>query len=290
MNTRLKLSIITDGISQDLEQSFKFLVENEIEYGDLQYVWGKEIGDQTVEETKEIKRLQKKYNIKIGCITRHNFAGIPARMETLNSDLYKTHMEKYKKCFEIANELECPVVRVMSTRKEMILFGFNGAEKWVTASGAYDAQVELYREPVVYAEKMGITIVTENCNGGQITSNYLAAKIIKDLNTDILKILWDPCNALYCTEKPFPDGYNAAEGLIGHIHIKDAKIDIAKAQVEFRPLGQGDLAPYLVDIANQLKADNFQGVVALEANYQPEGKPLIAGTISSLNHFKNIFG
>ena len=116
------------------------------------------------------------------------------------------------------------------------------------------------------------------------------ARYPTDLELDILKILWDPCNALYCTEKPYPDGYEAAEGLIGHIHLKDANIDIAKARVEFRSFGQGDMAPYLLDIANRLKADNYQGIVALEANYRPEGKDFIDGTKSSIEHFKKLFG
>jgi len=287
--SQLKLGIITDGISQDVETAFRFLNNAGIEYGDLQFIWNKEIGDQTADEIKKIKKLMKDYNIRIGCLTRHNFAGLPAKMETLQSDEYKKHMEKYKRCFEIANELECPIVRIMSTRKDMILFGSHGAEKWVTATGAWDAQIELYREPVAYAEKMGTMIVTENCNGGQVTSNYLASKLIEELGTDILKILWDPCNALYCTEKPFPDGYEAGKKYLGHIHIKDARIDIAKASVEFRSLGQGDMAPYLLDIASALREDNYQGIVSLEANYKPLGKDFIDGTKSSLDHFRKIF-
>ena len=227
--------------------------------------------------------------MKAGCITKHNFAGIPAKMETLDSDDYRRHMAKYKRCFEVANELECGIVRIMSTRKDMILFGYNGADKWVTATGAWDAQVALYREPVEYAEKMGTMIVTENCNGGQVTSNYLAAKLIRELGSDILKILWDPCNALYCTEEPYPTGYERGKDLIGHIHIKDAKIDVARATVEFRSLGTGDLAPYLLDIAEALKKDNYEGIVSLEANYQPAGKDFIDGTRSSMGHFKRLF-
>ena len=286
----MKLGIITDGISQDPEVALRFCAENGIEYADFQFVWNTEIGDHTDEQHKTLKKLTKEYGVKVGCLTRHNFNGIPAKMETLGSDLYKTHMEKYKRCFEIANELECSMVRIMSTKKEMILFGTHGAEKWVTATGAWDAQVELYREPVAYAEKMGTMIVTENCNGGQVTSNYLAKKLLDAIGSDILKILWDPCNAMYCTEKPYPDGYEAAGGEIGHIHIKDAKLDIAKATVEFRPLGQGDMAPYLLDIANSLKADNYDGIVSLEANYRPIGKDFIDGTKESISHFRKIFG
>ena len=286
----LKLGIITDGISQEADVALRFCADEGIPYADFQFVWDVQIGDQTDEQIKELKRLTKEYSVKVGCVTHHNFNGLPAKMETLDSDEYRQHMETYKRCFQIANELECPMVRVMSTKKEMILFGSQGADKWVTAQGAWEAQVALYREPVEYAEKMGTTIVTENCNGGQVTSNRLAAMLVEELGSGILKILWDPCNAMYCTERPYPDGYQAGRKYIGHIHIKDAKIDIAGATVEFRSLGTGDMAPYLLDIAAALKEDNYDGIVSLEANYRPEGKDFIDGTRSSIGRFREIFG
>ncbi len=286
----LKLGIITDGISQDPAVALRFCAEEGIPYADFQFVWNIEIGDHSDEQVKELKRLTREYGIKVGCLTRHNFNGLPAKMETLQSEAYQRHMEKYKQCFELANELECPNVRIMSTKKEMILFGTQGADRWVTATGAWDAQVALYREPVEYARKMGTTIVTENCNGGQVTSNYLAAKLVKEFGNDILKILWDPCNAMYCTERPYPEGYEEGREYIGHVHIKDAKIDIARATVEFRSLGTGDMAPYLLDIADALKRDRYQGIVSLEANFRPPGKDFIDGTRSSIGHFKRLFG
>lgn len=286
----MKLAVITDGISQDPDVAFRFLADEGIEYADLQFVWDTEIGDHSDEQVKKIKNAAKEHGVKIGCITKHNFAGLPAKMEVLESDAYKRHMEKFKHCFEVANELECSIIRMMSSKKEMILFGYQGADKWVTATGAWDAQVAQYREPIEYAEKMGTMVVTENCNGGQVTSNYLAAKLIKELGSDILKILWDPCNALYCTEEPYPIGYERGKDLLGHVHIKDAKIDIAKATVEFRSLGTGDMAPYLLDIAKALKEDGYDGIVSLEANYRPPGGDFIDGTRSSIAYFKKLFG
>ena len=35
---------------------------------------------------KTLRRLTREYGIKVGCLTRHNFAGLPAKMETLQSD------------------------------------------------------------------------------------------------------------------------------------------------------------------------------------------------------------
>ena len=286
----MKLAVISDGISKDPETACRVAAEYGLEYIDFQFLDDGEIGDQDDESVQKLKKILKKYGVKLHCLTRHNFAGLPCKMETVGSEAYKQHFVKYKRCFEIANELEAPLVRLMSGKKDMILFGYNGAEQWVTASGAWDAQVEIFREPVAYAEKMGTTIVTENCNGGQITSNILAAKIIEELGSDNLKILWDPCNAMYCTEKPYPEGYNNGRKYFGHIHIKDAKINIAGARVEFRSLGQGDMAPYLLDIGNALRADNYDGVISLEANYRPDGKDFIDGFKSSIDHFKKMFG
>ncbi len=284
----MKLGVITDGISQDAETAFRLLKEHGLEYAELQFVYGKEIGEQTPEEVKKIKDLIRQYDIKVSCITKHNFNGIPWDTP-LDSDLIKKHQDGLKRCFALALEFECPLVRVMSCKKEMILFGANGAEKWVTKVGAWDAQLKIMEIPVRMAEKEGITLVAENENGGMITSNYLAAKIIEQLGSENLKILWDPCNTLYCTELPYPTGYERGQKYIRHLHIKDAKINIQKATVNFRSLGTGDMAPYLLDIAGALKRDSYEGVVSLEANYRPNGLDFVDGFKSSVDYFKRIF-
>ena len=72
----MKLGVITDGINRDLEHSLKVMNETGLEYAELQFVWDKEIGDQTPEEIQKIKQLINQYNVKVPCITRHNFVGM----------------------------------------------------------------------------------------------------------------------------------------------------------------------------------------------------------------------
>lgn len=285
----LKLGVIIDGISRDAETAFRIMNEYGLKYAELQFIYDREIGDQTDEEIKKIKKLLHEYNIRVCCITRHNFAGLPWDTP-LDSPLIQKHTEAIKRCFRLAEEFDSPLVRLMSCRKEMILFGSRGAEKWVTSSGAWEGQKKITEYAVGLAEKAGQSLVTETCNGGMITSNYLAKKIIDELGVgETLGILWDPCNSLYCTECPYPYGYDTGKEYIRHIHIKDASINIPRATVEFRSLGRGDMAPYLEDIANALKEDNYQGVVSLEANYCPEGKTFLDGFRSSVRTFREIF-
>ena len=157
----MKLGVITDGISTDLEYALKVMNETGLEYAELQFVWDKEIGDQTEEEIQKIKELITKYNVKVPCITRHNFVGLPIMTTEIEDEAYQKHMEGLKRCIHIAEELGTDMVRVMSGRKEMIIFGENGAERWVASTGAWDNLLKLMEPPVKLAEEKGITLAVE---------------------------------------------------------------------------------------------------------------------------------
>jgi sugar phosphate isomerase/epimerase len=286
----MKLSVITDGIDRDLEHALKVMNETQIEYAELQFVWDKEIGDQTPEEIQKIKDLVRRYNVKIPIITRHNFVGMLVMATEPEDEAYQKHFEGLKRCIKLAKELETNMVRVMSFRKEMIIFGQNGAEKWVASTGAWDKLLKLMEGPVQLAEDEGITLAVETGNNAMITSCWLGKKLIDDLGTKNLKIIWDIPNTLYCTEIPYPDGYEEVKEHLAHIHIKDCVSDISRATVRFCPLGEGDMAPYLENIAGALKKDGYEGVISLESVYRPENGTFEDGYRECLPMFKKLFG
>jgi sugar phosphate isomerase/epimerase len=286
----MKLGVITDGISTDLEYALKVMNETGLEYAELQFVWDKEIGDQTAEEIEKIKELVALYNVKVPCITRHNFVGLPVMTTEIEDEAYQNHMEGLKRCIRIAKELGTDMVRIMSGRKEMIIFGYDGAEKWVASTGAWGRLLKLMELPVKLAEEEGITLAVETGNNAMITSGWLGKKLIEDLGSKHLKIIWDIPNTLYCTDIPYPDAYEEIKDHIGHIHIKDCKANIARATVRFCPLGEGDMAPYLEDIAGALKRDEYQGVVSLESVYRPENGTFEDGYRECLPVFQELFG
>ena len=286
----MKLGVITDGISTDLEHALKVMNETGIEHAELQFIWDKEIGDQTEEEIKRIKNLVAQYNVKVPCITRHNFVGLPVMTTEPEDEAYQKHLAGLKRCIKIAKELGTDLVRVMSCRKEMIIFGSNGAEKWVASTGAWEKLLKLMEVPVKLAEDEGITLAVETGNNAMVTSGWLGKKLIDDLRTEHLKIIWDIPNTLYCTEVPFPDAYEEIREYIAHIHIKDCQANISRATVRFCPLGEGDMAPYLEDIASALRNDGYQGVVSLESVYRPDNGTFEDGFRECLPVFKDLFG
>ncbi len=289
----MKLGVITDGISdgvnRDLEHALQVMMESGLGYAELQFVWDKEIGDQTPAEIKKIKDLLARYGAEASCITRHNFAGLSVMATSPSDEAYQKHLDGLKRCIAIAKTLGTTLVRTMSYRKEMILFGYNGADKWVTSQGAWDKLLKLMEQPVKLAEDAGITLVVETGNNAIITSGALARKFIDDLGTKHMKLMWDPANSLYCTDVPYPDAYEQIKDCLGHVHIKDCKVDIARATVRFCPLGEGHMAPYLDGIAAALKRDNYQGVVSLESVYRPDHGTFEDGFRTSLPMFKKLF-
>ena len=186
----MKLGVITDGISRDLEHALKVMNETGIQYGDLQFVWDKEIGDQTPEEVQKIKSLLTQYNVQVPCITRHNFVGMLVMNTEPKDEAYQNHFNGLKRSIKIAKELGTNMVRIMSFRKEMIIFGKNGAEQWVASTGSWDKLLKLLEAPLQLAEDEGITLAVETGNNAMITSGWLGRKLINDMGSKHLKLIW----------------------------------------------------------------------------------------------------
>lgn len=286
-----KLGVITDGISRDLERALEVMKEAGLEYAELQYLWDKEVGDLDDAEMARAHALIESYDVEVSCISRHNFAGMLVGQTEVGDEHHTKHMEGLKRCVEMAKTFGTSLVRIMSFRREMILFGRGGADHWVASKGAWDKLLKLLGPPVQLAEDQDVTLVLETGNNAMIPSGYLGRKLIDDLGSSRLKILWDPCNSLYAHEPTYPDGYEAlgVDGL-GHIHIKDARVDMPKATVEFCELGAGDMAPYLEPLAADLEKDGYDGFVSLESVYRPDGGDFEDGFKASVGEFKRLFG
>ena len=290
-NNKAKLGVITDGISRDFERALGVMTKAGLEYAELQFLWDKEVGDLDADELARVKRLVSDYEVKVACISRHNFVGMGVNQTEVGDEQYKCHMDGLKRCIEMAQELECPKVRIMSFRREMILFGKGGAEHWVAANGAWEKLLELLKPPVELAEKEGVQLVLETGNNAMVPSAYLGRKLIEDMGSKHLKILWDPGNCLCANEPAYPDGWEALKGgFMGHLHVKDAIVEMNKATVTFCRMGEGQLADTFEPIARGLNEDGYEGVVSFESVHCDEHGSFEGGFLRSIETFKRIFG
>lgn len=286
----MKLGVITDGISRDFGHALDVMDEFGLEHAELQYLWGKEVGDLDEGERRRVRDLLRQHGKQVACISRHVFAGMP--MTTRPGDeLHRRHLDGLARCIEMAHEIECPLVRIMSGRKEMILWGSHGAEQWNVARGAWDALPPLVEPAVRLAEREGVTLVVETGNGTMVHSAYTGRLLCEALGSPHLKVLWDPANACYAHERAWPDGYAELKGgWLGHLHIKDVQVDTPRATLEVRAMGQGQLADQFAPIAQALAADGYAGVVSFESVYHPGDGDFEAGFRACIGRFKEIFG
>jgi sugar phosphate isomerase/epimerase len=286
-----KLGVITDGISRDLEHALQVATEFDLEYAELQFVWDKQVGDFDDDQMAKALALVDKYGVKVSSITRHNFVGLLVGEVEVGDAVHQEQMAALQRCIDMAKAFDTKIVRTMSFRKEMIIFGYNGAEDWNASRGAWDKLIELLTPAVKLAEANDIILSVETGNNAMITSAVLARKFIDDMGSDNLRLMWDPANTLYCGEVVWPDGFDVLRGgYISHVHIKDCRVDIPAAAVWQAEMGTAEMAPYLEGLATGLKEENYDGVISLESVYHPDGGSYEDGFRASVGKFKEIFG
>lgn len=287
----MKLGVICDGISRDLSHAIDVMDEFGLEYAELQYVGDTEVGDHSKTEVAQIDAMLRDRGKPVSCLSRHVFAGMT--VENVAGDaLHAKHLDALRRVIEMAHVVGAPLVRIMTPKKEQILWGANGAEVWNVAHDAWERVLPLIAPAVEVARDAGVKLVVETGNGTMVNSNYTARRLIDELDAkDVLQVLWDPANNCWCHERAYPEGYELVRGgYLGHVHIKDVVADTARAFLEVRPLGEGQLGPLFEPIAEAMRGDLYEGVISFESVYHPGNLDFEAGFRGSILRFKEIFG
>jgi len=287
----MKLGVITDGISRDLKHAVDVMDEFDLDCAELQFIGDMEVGDHSAQQIREIDTLLRDRGKPVSCLSRHIFAGTTSANRPGDA-LHSQHMEALKRVIDMAHVVRSPLVRIMTQKKEQILWGRNGAEKWNVAHGAWDTMAPMIAPAVELARTEGITLVVETGNGTMVNSNYTARRLIDELDArDALKVLWDPANNCWCHELAYPDGYDELRGgYLGHIHIKDVQVDTPRATLEVREMGKGQLGPLFQPMADALRTDGYDGAISFESVYHPGNGDFEAGFRACMDHFKALFG
>ena len=289
----MKLGVITDGVSRDLAPALETARAAGLEFAEFQFFGQHEAGDHSAQERAAARRLLDGSGMRASCVSRHLFNKLAVGETSASDAAFREQMDSLARCVGFAQEVGTRLVRVMSFRRETILFGGGGADHWVVASGMWDKFVSLMEVPLRLAEREDVVLVVETGNGGMVNSAFQARRLADALGGagGHFAALWDPCNCLYCGEVPFPDGCESlAGGRLGHVHMKDARVFPPRSRVDFCRLGTGDMAPHLAGIAARLREWKYDGVISLESVYRPEGKDFKDGFAESAGLFREVFG
>ena len=287
----MKLGVICDGISRDLRHAVDVMDEYGLQFAELQFVGDTEVGDHSAAEIREIDALLRDRGKPVSCLSRHVFAGMTVS-NAPGDALHQKHMDALRRVIDMAHVVGSPLVRIMTPKKEQILWGAHGAETWNVARGAWDAMLPLIAPAVEVARDAGVTLVVETGNGTMVNSSHTARRLIDDLDAkDHLQVLWDPGNNCWCHELAFPDGYGEIRnGYLGHVHIKDVLVDTPRAFLTLTPMGEGQLGPLFAPMAEAMRRDGYDGVISFESVYHPGDGDFEAGFRECVDAFRSLFG
>lgn len=239
--SRFIISAFADEISQDLKTQMDVLQEHDISYIEMRGVNGKTITEYSMGEAKEIKKQLDDRGFKLSAV------GSPIGKIGITED-FGPHKDYFKHTLELASLMESKYIRMFSFyiprgeapdkyRNEVL-------ERWFTFA-------EL-------AKGSGVTLLHENEKGiyGEDAEHCL--DLMKALNCDHVKAIFDPANFVQCNVETFPQAYELLKDYIVYMHIKDA----VYSDHHVEPAGYGD--GRLKEILTALYDKGFDGYLSLE--------------------------
>lgn len=271
----MKIGIFCDEISQDFGHALEVIKELGVEYVELRSMWGKNLMDLSPNELKRVKELIERRNLKVSAIAspflKCQLKGKPNKVlgdtHLAQGKSYTEHLKILEHSFELAKVFGTNIVRVFSFWRKGNL-----------TEEILEEIVQRFKTPIRRAEDKNVILALENEHDCFIGSGKESRRFLESISSKNVGLIWDPGNAYFTGEVPYPDGYNLVKDQIVHVHIKDAGKD-EKGKPIWLPVGKGE-----IDFRGQfqaLKEDNFQGVISLETHYIPEGGSAEEGTRES---------
>lgn len=260
----MRLSVITDEISQEFEHALDVMGEYGVHGAELRGLWGTNIGDLSNAQVTRAKEALAARGMTVSCLAtpfykcdlQDDEAVVAGRMHLARARAYTEQMDLLRRCCELAHDFGTRLVRV---------FAF-----WRQGQLTPDVErriIDAFEEPVRIAADAGIVLALENEHACILGTGAETARVVRAIDSPTLRVCWDPGNALAAGENPFPNGYDAIKDLLIHVHVKDAVMH--DGQPEWRVIGEGSI-DYNGQMA-ALSADGYTGFVSLETHYVPEG-------------------
>jgi len=245
----LKLAVINDEVSQELDIAIALAQEFYFDGLELRSLWDKGLPQLSDDDIEEIRDMMDDAGLEVACLASPFF-----KSHIDSEEEYKQHLDILRRCIDITHKLDTNLIRG---------FGFwrEGAENY-----KIDDILARYKEPKKILEGEGVYLVIENEHDTLLCNAKTLREFLDRIDSPNIKGLWDPGNEIFDPDgiTPFPDAYNLLKDQILHIHLKNAKeID---GKMEACPLDEGK-----ADIKAHLKGlidDGYEGYVSLETHYR----------------------
>lgn len=262
------LSVFTDEISDDFDHACAIAADEfGVEWVEIRRLWGKNVMALDGRELAEARRILGRRGL---------------RVSQLGSPLYKTDVpgaprsqfspkrDKFSEDYTFEQQPEVlerglELCRAFATQR-LRCFDF-----WQLADPGPYRQI-IYAQLRQAAEacgKRGLLLSMENEHACNTPTAAEAARTLAGVRSPHFRVTWDPGNAFFGGEIPFPDGFKLIPiNRIGNVHIKDASRG-ADGKPQWEPVGRGN-----IDFVGQfraLKAGGYRGPITLETHWRGGG-------------------
>lgn len=270
----MRLSVITDEISQDLGRALDVMAEYGCADAELRNIYGRYIVDADEDDLKRAEAELARRKMAVPCIDTPFFkcdlkdtdAAVSGPTHGAKERGREEQMHLLQRAIDLCKRFDAPYIRIFSFWRRGPL-----------TPEIEDRIAQALLAPAEVAERAGVTLLLENEHSCYLGTGAETARVVQRVGSPALQMVWDPGNAFMAGERPFPSGYEAAAPFVRHVHVKDARVT-AEGKLEWTVVGEGE-----IDYANHfraLKSSGYTGVVALETHFKaPGGDPETASRL-----------
>jgi L-ribulose-5-phosphate 3-epimerase len=270
MNSRFKLSVITDEITQDFGHALEVASkEFGLAYVELRTLWNKNIINLDEKEIAEVRRLLEKFNLQVTDIASPLFK---TDWPGAATSKYSPKTPQFGADYTFAQQEEVldrsiAIAKALGTDR-VRCFDFWRLDDPKPFRDSMDGKL---RDTAAQVASKKITLLLENEFACNTATGAEAARTLQAVQSPNLKLNWDPGNAAYRGEVAFPDGFaKIPKERLGHVHCKDA-VRKADGTYEWAAMGSG-----IIDYVGQFRAlaqAGYSGTMSLETHWRGAGTP-----------------
>ncbi len=243
----MRLSVVTDEISQDLAHALQVCRELEIDTIELRAVNGTNIVSHDDESITRIKSLVEQGGFRV-CSIASPFLKCPLWSQEGNADAQEREWNFLERSFALAHLFGAPLVRTFSFMRVP------------DPTSVREILLEVLTEATRRTAAAGLKLALENEHACTIATGAETGWLLERIPTNTFGVIWDPGNEAKLASRPFPEGYRHVRGRVLHVHLKDVD-----QQYRWTRMGAGT-----IDYVGQLRAlaeDGYDGCLSLETHY-----------------------
>jgi L-ribulose-5-phosphate 3-epimerase len=273
----VRLSAITDEISQDLDVALRVCASLGVETVELRTIDGTQLVDHDAAAVRRIASAIRGGGFACAVVDTPFLKAAP-----VGAGISEAEWTTLRRGLELAAELEAGTVRVFSGARPQPPPPTGSGARPETAVAAARWAADVLARAVELASEAGVRVALEIEWECAVATRSEAADVLGAMPANGMGIVWDPGNEARLTGAPTPpDGDAAVRERIVHVHVKDAD-----DRGEWTRVGTG-----LVDWRGELRRladDGYAGLLSLETHYRLADGGLEAATRESATALREL--